>query len=61
MDNFAWFAAEYTIKGQVKDETKELGFNVSGTLQKQDGKWHILAMHFSRLGVLEEPDQPPSK
>ena len=61
MDNFAWFAAEYTIKGQVKDETKELGFNVSGTLQKQEGKWHILAMHFSRLGVLEEPDPPPAK
>lgn len=60
-DDIAWFAAEYTIKGKVKDEVKEIGFNVSGTLQKQKGKWRILAMHFSRLGVAEEPDQPPSK
>ena len=59
MNDFAWFAAEYTIKGKVKGEMKEVGFNVSGTLQNQEGKWHILAMHFSRLGVPEEPNQPP--
>ena len=61
MNDFAWFAAEYTIKGKVKGEMKEVEFNVSGTLQMQEGKWHILAMHFSRLGVPEEPNQPPPK
>ena len=61
MDDFAWFAAEYTIKGKVKGEMKEVGFNVSGTLQKHKGKWRILAMHFSRLGVPEEPNQPQPK
>ncbi len=61
VDDFAWFAGEYTLKGTINGEMKEIGFNVSGTLQNQKGKWHILAMHFSRLGVTEEPDQPPSK
>lgn len=61
MGDLAWFAAEYTIKGKVKDEMKEVGFNVSGTLQRQEGNWHILAMHFSRLGVSTEPDEPQSK
>ena len=56
--DLAWFAAEYTIKGKVKGETKEIGVNVSGTLQKQKGKWYILAMHFSRLGVMPEPNEP---
>jgi len=59
--DMAWFAAEFTIKGKVKDEMKEVGFNVSGTLEKQKGKWHILAMHFSRLGVAEAPDEPEPK
>lgn len=59
--DLAWFAAEYTIKGKVKDEMKEVAINVSGTLQKQKGKWRILAMHFSRLGVAAEPDQQQPK
>jgi ketosteroid isomerase-like protein len=59
--DLAWFAAEFTIKGKVKDEMKEVAFNVSGTLQKQKGKWRILAMHFSRLGVAEAPDEPEPK
>ena len=59
--DMAWFAGEYTIKGKVKGESKEVGINVSGTLQKQKGAWRILAMHFSRLGVMAEPDQSPPK
>jgi ketosteroid isomerase-like protein len=57
----AWFAAEYTVKGKVKDEMKEFEVNVSGTLKKQKGKWRILALHFSRLGVPAEPDEPEPK
>jgi len=52
--DLAWFAAEYTVKGKVKGETKEVAFNVSGTLQQEKGKWRFLALHFSRLGVLDE-------
>ena len=59
--DLAWFAAEYTLKGKVKGEMKERGVNVSGTLQRQEGKWYILAMHFSRLGVVDEPDEPQPK
>jgi ketosteroid isomerase-like protein len=54
--DMAWFAAEYMIKGKVKDGMKEVAINVSGTLQKEKGKWRILAMHFSRLGVVDEPN-----
>jgi ketosteroid isomerase-like protein len=61
MGDLAWFAAEYTIKGAVKGEGKELEINLSGTLQKQKGKWHILAMHFSRLGVMAEANEPQPK
>ncbi|MEA5113763.1 MAG: nuclear transport factor 2 family protein [Geobacteraceae bacterium] len=53
--DLAWFAAEYTVKGKVKGETKEVAFNVSGTLQQEKGKWRFLALHFSRLGVTNEP------
>lgn len=59
--DLAWFAAEVMIKGKVKDEIKEIGYNVSGTLEKQKGKWRILAMHFSRLGVPAEPDEQQPK
>lgn len=53
--DLAWFAAEYTVKGKVKGETKEVAFNVSGTLQQEKGKWRFFALHFSRLGVTNEP------
>jgi ketosteroid isomerase-like protein len=59
--DMAWFAAEYRIKGKVKGENKEVGFNLSGTLQKQKGAWRILAMHFSRLGVPVDSDEPQPK
>jgi len=59
--DWAWFAAEGTITGKIKGETKEIGVNYSGTLQKHKGKWHFLAMHFSRLGVAAEPDAPQPK
>lgn len=55
MGDVAWFAAEGIIKGKVKGEMKEIGVNLSGTLQKQKGAWRFIAMHFSRLGVTAEP------
>jgi ketosteroid isomerase-like protein len=61
MGDVAWFAAEGIIKGKVKGEVKELGVNLSGTLQKQKGAWRFIAMHFSRLGVTAEPVKKTSK
>lgn len=57
----AWFAAEGKIKATIKDQTREIGFNLSGTLQKQKGKWRFVAMHFSRLGVAAEPEEQAGK
>lgn len=47
----AWFAAESRASATVKGEKKELGFNTSGTLVKEGGKWRFVALHFSRLGA----------
>lgn len=57
----AWFAAEGRVKARIKDETREIGFNLSGTLQKQKGTWRFVAMHFSRLGVAAEPEEQAGK
>jgi len=59
--DMAWFGAEGTIKAKVKDGTKEIGFNLSGTLRKQKGAWRIVAMHFSRLGVPPAADAETKK
>jgi ketosteroid isomerase-like protein len=59
--DMAWFAAECTIDGTVKDVKKELGFNVSGTLLKQKGEWRFIAVHFSRLGVAALPVEEMKK
>jgi ketosteroid isomerase-like protein len=59
--DMAWFAAEGTAKGKVKDDVKEVGYNVSGTLQKQKGEWRFIAMHVSRLGVAAEPAEETKK
>jgi ketosteroid isomerase-like protein len=53
--NFAWFAVTTTIEGTVNKEKRERAFNMSGTLQKEKGKWQIVGMHFSRLGAEEQP------
>ena len=53
----AWFVAEAQAKGKVKNQEKEMEFNLSGTLEKHGGKWRFAAMHFSRLGVQAEPGQ----
>jgi len=53
----AWFCAEGTMKGMVKDTMKEMGVNFSGTLLKQKGTWRFVAMHFSKLGVMAEPQE----
>jgi ketosteroid isomerase-like protein len=52
--NTAWFAVTTTIEGVVKNEKKERVFNMSGTLEKVKGKWHIVGLHFSRLGAEQE-------
>jgi len=49
--DIAWFAAEGTAKGKVKDELKVIRYNLSGTLLKQKDAWFFIAIHFSRQGV----------
>lgn len=44
----AWFAAECTATGKVKDELKVIRYNLSGTMLKQNGEWFFVAVHFSR-------------
>jgi ketosteroid isomerase-like protein len=61
LGDLAWFGAEGTIKAKVKDATKEIGINVSGTLRKQKGVWRFVAMHFSRLGVPAASDAEMKK
>jgi uncharacterized protein (TIGR02246 family) len=53
--DMAWFAVTTTIEGTVNKEKKERAFNMSGTLQKEKGKWRIVSMHFSRLGAEQQP------
>ncbi|HTP65385.1 MAG TPA: nuclear transport factor 2 family protein [Geobacteraceae bacterium] len=53
-EDLGWFAAEGTIKAKIKEQMKEIGFNMSGTLIKQKGGWRFVIMHFSRLGVSAE-------
>jgi ketosteroid isomerase-like protein len=49
--NTAWFAANVKIDGIANNEKRERVFNMSGTLTKMKGKWRIVSLHFSRLGV----------
>lgn len=49
--NVAWFAVTTTMENTIGQEKKERAFNMTGTLQKENGKWRILCMHFSRLGA----------
>jgi ketosteroid isomerase-like protein len=57
----AWFAVTTTITGMVNNEQKERAFNMSGLLQREQGKWRIVSMHFSRLGAEEQPAVELSK
>jgi ketosteroid isomerase-like protein len=59
--DLAWFGAEGSIRGKLKDRMKAIGFNLSGTLLKQKGAWRFLSMHFSRLGVAPEPAEDMKK
>ena len=59
--DMAWFAAEGSAKGKVKDDVKEVGYNVSGTLQRQKGEWRFISMHVSRLGVAADPVEETKK
>jgi ketosteroid isomerase-like protein len=54
----AWFAVTTHMESILKTEKKEREINMSGTLMKVKGKWRIVSMHFSRLGVEEShPEQ----
>lgn len=49
--NLAWFAVTTTIEGVVNREKRERVLNMTGALEKLKGKWHIVSLHFSRLGA----------
>lgn len=58
--NFAWFAATTTVESTLKNEKKGRAFNISGTLEKEDGEWRFVSLHFSRLGAEQQqsPERP---
>lgn len=52
--NIAWFALTTAIEGVVNKEKRERVINMSGTLEKTKGKWHLVSLHFSRLGAEQQ-------
>ena len=52
--NYAWFAVTTSMEGVAKQEKVERSFNMSGMLHKENGKWRIVALHFSRLGAEQQ-------
>ena len=58
-DNVAWFAATVTVQATIDNKKRERAFNISGTLEKTEGKWRFLSMHFSRLGAGDQAAQKP--
>ena len=48
-DDMGWIMAVCKCTDSKDGKTREYGLNVSGTLQKIDGKWYFRAMHFSNL------------
>ncbi len=58
--NVAWFAATTHVEYTAGKKRAEKVFNFTGTAEKEAGKWRIVAMHFSRLGVSGKgsPSQP---
>lgn len=50
----AWFAVTTHMEFKASKKSAEKIFNFTGTLEKEAGKWRIVAMHFSRLGVSDK-------
>jgi ketosteroid isomerase-like protein len=43
----AWLAAACDAKDSLQGKTREYKLNVSGTVEKQDGKWRFVVLHMS--------------
>ena len=43
----AWLAAICSAKDSLQGKTREYKLNVTGTVQKQEGKWHFVSLHMS--------------
>ena len=43
----AWLAASCNAKDSLQGKAREYKLNVSATVEKQDGKWHFVALHMS--------------
>jgi len=52
-----WIMAVCKCVDSKDGKTREFGLNVSGTLQKIDGKWYFRTMHFSNLSSSKPPPQ----
>jgi ketosteroid isomerase-like protein len=45
----AWFSAMSKVEMNTGNGVKDRGINWSGTMQKQNGKWGLVVLHFSSL------------
>jgi ketosteroid isomerase-like protein len=43
----AWLAASCDAKDSLQGKAREYKLNVTGTVEKQDGKWRFVALHMS--------------
>jgi len=47
----AWLSAMVRYTYYLKNEKTEFGINLSAVLEKTDGKWRFVALHFSNLAA----------
>ncbi len=59
--HLAWFAMTTTMQVAAQQGPQERVFNLSGTLQKEKGRWRFVSMHFSRLGAEQATGSEPPK
>ena len=43
----AWFATDVTFSGQINEEKFDLPGRLTGVMEKRDGEWLLVQMHFS--------------
>jgi ketosteroid isomerase-like protein len=53
----AWFVAEVTFSYKVQDKEATLPGRMTGVMEKRNGKWLWVQMHFSTPSVVQEKGQ----
>lgn len=56
-DDMGWIMAVCKCTDSKDGKKRVYGLNISGTLQKVDGKWYFRTMHFSNLSPAKPPTQ----